>query len=148
MQCSRRRGTVSLESQAPAARHGGLGPEQSFVTGWPTAIGLYLSADRRSLQWQYLHQNSIAMSRWSVTAGAHYAAAMRTVAGQGALREDQSTDAFAVLNVSAEYRVRPWSSLYLTVQNLAGESYVVARQPAGARPGLPRTILGRLRIRR
>jgi Fe(3+) dicitrate transport protein len=73
---------------------------------------------------------------------------MRTVAGQGAVREDKSTDAFAVLNVSAEYRLRSWSFLYLTVQNLTGESYVVARQPAGARPGLPRTILGGMRIQR
>lgn len=86
--------------------------------------------------------------RWSVSVGANYSATMRTLAGQGPAREDEGTDAFAVLNVSADYRLRPWSSLYLTVQNLTGESYVVARQPAGARPGLPRTILGGFRIRR
>jgi Fe(3+) dicitrate transport protein len=87
-------------------------------------------------------------NRWSITAGANYSAAMRTVAGQGALRDSERTDAFAIVNVSADYEFGQSSSFYVTVQNLTGASYVVARRPAGARPGLPRTILGGVRIRR
>ena len=86
--------------------------------------------------------------RWSITAGTNYSAAMRTVAGQGALRDSEGTDAFVIVNASADYEFGRSSSLYVTVQNLTGASYVVARRPAGARPGLPRTILGGVRIRR
>ncbi len=86
--------------------------------------------------------------RWSVTAGANYSAAMRTVAGQGPVPRSERTDAFVVVNASAEFELGQWSALYVTVQNLTDESYMVARRPAGARPGLPRTILGGVRIRR
>ena len=87
-------------------------------------------------------------NRWSITAGANYSAAMRTVAGQGALRDSERTDAFVIMNASADYEFGQSSSFYVTVQNLTGASYVVARRPAGARPGLPRTFLGGVRIRR
>ncbi len=87
-------------------------------------------------------------NRWSITAGANYSAAMRTVAGQGALRDGERTDAFVVVSTSADFEFGQSSSFYVAVQNLTGASYVVARRPAGARPGLPRTILGGVRIRR
>ncbi len=86
--------------------------------------------------------------RWSLTAGADYSAAMPTQAGQGEMEDRESTDAFVVLHASAEYRFNPWSSVYVTGQNLTGESYVVARRPAGVRPGLPRTLLVGVRIGR
>ncbi len=90
----------------------------------------------------------VESNRWSVTAGANYSAAMRTVAGRGPVSRSERTDAFVVVNMSAEFELGPWSALYVAVQNLTDESYVVARRPAGARPGLPRMILGGVRIRR
>ena len=35
---------------------------------------------------------------------------------------------------------------YLSVKNIANEAYIVARRPAGVRPGLPRTVLGGVKI--
>jgi Fe(3+) dicitrate transport protein len=78
--------------------------------------------------------------RWRAELSAVNSAAMRTRAGSGALETDFSTDAFTVLNVAAEYGVTPWSRLFASVQNVTDASYVVARRPAGARPGLPRTF--------
>jgi Fe(3+) dicitrate transport protein len=86
--------------------------------------------------------------RWSLAAGADYSAAMRTEAGHGEMLDHESTDAFVVMHASAEYHFNGWSSLYVTAQNFTGATYVVARRPAGVRPGLPRTLLGGVRIRR
>jgi Fe(3+) dicitrate transport protein len=85
---------------------------------------------------------SVALERdaWKLRLASTYNGAMRTVAGQGALVAGQSTDSFLVFNLSGEYAATPWASVYAGVQNLADRRYVVARQPAGARPGLPRTL--------
>ena len=42
--------------------------------------------------------------RWSVNVAASYSAAMRTAAGSGPIVQDERTDAFVVLSVSADYR--------------------------------------------
>jgi Fe(3+) dicitrate transport protein len=72
---------------------------------------------------------------------------MRTLAGQGERIPQHSTDAFLVWNLSGEYAATPWAAVYGAVQNLTDERYVVARQPAGVRPGLPRTIQLGVRVR-
>jgi Fe(3+) dicitrate transport protein len=77
---------------------------------------------------------------WQLRLASTFNGAMRTVAGQGALVPEASTEAFLTFNVSGELAATPWASVYATVQNLTDERYIVARQPAGARPGLPRTI--------
>jgi Fe(3+) dicitrate transport protein len=85
---------------------------------------------------------SVALERdaWQMRLASTYNGAMRTVAGQGALVAGQSTDSFVVFNLSGEYAATAWASVYAGVQNLTDRRYVVARQPAGARPGLPRTL--------
>ena len=50
------------------------------------------------------------------------------------------------LSGSADYKLTPWTSFYLSVKNIANEAYIVARRPAGVRPGLPRTVLGGVKI--
>jgi Fe(3+) dicitrate transport protein len=44
--------------------------------------------------------------------------------------------------------MRASSTLFIGIQNLTDATYVVARRPAGARPGLPRTLLAGIRISR
>ncbi|MBR9990708.1 MAG: TonB-dependent receptor [Gemmatimonadetes bacterium] len=77
---------------------------------------------------------------------ANYTSAMRTAAGSGALDTEQSTDAAFVLGLGAEYRVASRLAVYGGVQNLTDAMYVVARRPAGLRPGLPRTVQIGLRL--
>ncbi|MFQ5864342.1 MAG: TonB-dependent receptor domain-containing protein [bacterium] len=79
--------------------------------------------------------------RFAVNLAANYVSKMRTVAGKGPIRANQSTDDFVLFNLSGEYTIASWGSLFASVQNLMGKSYIVARRPAGARPGLPRTIM-------
>jgi Fe(3+) dicitrate transport protein len=74
--------------------------------------------------------------------------AMRTVAGQGPIPDGEGTDAFGVWSAQLRYAVSPWAQIQVGVENLADASYVVARRPAGARPGLPRTLMAGIRLER
>jgi Fe(3+) dicitrate transport protein len=91
------------------------------------------------------HQGSASLgvvaAGWRADLTAVSSGAMRTRAGSGALEPTFSTDAFTVLNLSAEYGVTSWSRLFASVQNLTDETYVAARRPFGARVGLPRTFM-------
>ncbi|MQA91391.1 MAG: TonB-dependent receptor [Gemmatimonas sp.] len=79
---------------------------------------------------------------------ASYVSAMRTVAGSGSIPSDTSVDAHLVLGAGVEYEVSPNAAVYAGIENLADRRYVVARRPAGLRPGLPRTAQIGLRVSR
>ena len=85
---------------------------------------------------------------WALRLAANHVDEMRTEAGSGPIPAASGTDAFTVWNASGELRLRTGSTLFVGVQNLTDESYVVARRPAGARPGLPRTLLAGIRFSR
>jgi Fe(3+) dicitrate transport protein len=92
---------------------------------------------------------SVALEGASWLAGLNATATsrMRTQAGQGDFVDRESTDAFAVLNVFAEYEVASSARVFVSVQNLADATYIVARAPAGVRPGLPRTLMAGIKFR-
>jgi Fe(3+) dicitrate transport protein len=83
---------------------------------------------------------------WRARLTATYVGRMRTVAGQGAFVPSRSTDAHLVLGLSGEYTLTQGARLFASVQNLADQTYIVARHPAGVRPGLPRLVTVGLRI--
>ncbi|MBI4545152.1 MAG: TonB-dependent receptor [Gemmatimonadetes bacterium] len=85
---------------------------------------------------------------WAVRLEGSYTSRARTVAGRGPIPPGQGTDADLVVNLSGDYRVVPWGTVYAAVQNLTDATYVAARRPAGARPGLPRTIVAGVRLNR
>ena len=84
--------------------------------------------------------------RWLVNLGASWVSAMRTEAGHGPLVVEESTDSALVLDLLAEAAVVSRLRVYGSLQNLTDRRYVVARQPAGARPGLPRTLMVGVRL--
>ena len=55
--------------------------------------------------------------------------------------EPTSIASLTVLNAGAEVTVSSGGAIYASVQNVLDRRYVVARRPAGARPGLPRTLM-------
>lgn len=79
--------------------------------------------------------------KWDAGFDTHWGSSMRTVAGQGAAPLQQRTDDSAVLNFSTEYKVSRWASLFANIQNVTNNRYIVARRPAGIRPGLPRLFM-------
>jgi len=66
---------------------------------------------------------------------------MRTVAGQGPIPQGRATDSFFVMNAFGEVDLGENVRAFANVQNLTNAAYIVARRPAGARPGLPRTLM-------
>jgi Fe(3+) dicitrate transport protein len=83
---------------------------------------------------------------WRARLEGFYVGRMRTLAGQGAYVDSNSTDSYVVLSVSGEYALTDGASLFASVQNLTDNVYIVGRHPAGVRPGLPRLLQAGLRI--
>lgn len=88
----------------------------------------------------------VASGRFLVDLSATYVSRMRTEAGQGPFAPPTSTDSAFVLDVLGDVALASRLHAYLSVQNLLDRAYVVARQPAGARPGLPRTLMVGVRL--
>ncbi|MBI2150189.1 MAG: TonB-dependent receptor, partial [Acidobacteria bacterium] len=85
-------------------------------------------------------------SNWNINLDSNYVTAMRIRAGSGPIPRLYSTDARLVFDATAEYGVTEDARLFVAVQNFTNNEYVVARHPAGARPGLPRTVSGGIRF--
>ena len=83
---------------------------------------------------------------WSVELDAVYVGEMRTQAGQGLMAKREATDPFLVFNLSGEHSLTPRTSLFASLQNLTNRSQIVARRPAGARPGAPRLFMAGIRV--
>ncbi|MDX1420596.1 MAG: TonB-dependent receptor [Rubricoccaceae bacterium] len=118
---------------------------ESEFEGWGTV------ADGDELPYLPRHQvgGSLGVERGPValTLGGAYVTAMRADAGQGPIPEDARIDAHLMLDASGEWAVRPEVVLFGRVNNLLDETYLVARRPAGLRPGLPRTVAFGVRAR-
>lgn len=84
--------------------------------------------------------------RWRIGLGANYLDSMRTVAGPGSAPAGERTDSALVWDLSAGYALFANAELYARVENLSDREYIVARRPAGARPGLPRSVFLGLRV--
>jgi len=86
-------------------------------------------------------------ARWLAGFNAHYNSRMRTTAGQGTILAAEGTDSFFVVNLFGEVDLGKNIRAFANLQNLTDASYIVARRPAGARPGLPRTLMMGVKLR-
>ena len=115
----------------------------TFLTGFPDWAPEVIAGD----ELPYLPANQlgaragIAASRWDAFLNLAYVDAMRSSPGQGPMLESESTDANLVVDLSVSYRLKDDLAVRVQLQNLFDEVYVVARRPAGARPGRPRAVL-------
>ncbi len=71
---------------------------------------------------------------------------MRTVAGSGTIIRNQSTDSYFLLDASSDYQVTSNLNVFVNLRNILDQTYIVSDRPAGVRPGLPRTLMGGLRL--
>ena len=65
---------------------------------------------------------------------------MRTAPGQGDIPANEKTDSYFVIDASASYNLHKNIALFANATNLTDQVYVVARRPAGLRPGMPRAF--------
>jgi Fe(3+) dicitrate transport protein len=95
----------------------------------------------------YIPRHQLAASaafeapKWSINVSAKYVSKMRTEAGTDDFVASKSTDAHFVMDATAHYALTSNNTLFAGVQNLTDVTYIVARRPAGVRPGLPRTLV-------
>ncbi|KFN42068.1 TonB-dependent receptor family protein [Arenimonas metalli] len=85
----------------------------------------------------------LAGERWRLGVAANYLDDMRTEAGTG---PGERTDSAVVWDLTGGFQLNDRVELYARVENLSDETYVVARRPAGARPGQPRSAFVGMRI--
>lgn len=89
----------------------------------------------------------IKTRRWNAGLDTHFVSSMRTEASQGLIPLLNSTDEHWVLNLSGEYTL-PWmANLFINVQNVTNNRYIVARRPSGIRPGLPLLLMAGIKFR-
>lgn len=111
--------------------------------------GTVLAGDRLPYLPEHLFNARIGVAgeRWEVNLGANYIDQMRTRAGQGSIPAELSTDSAWVFDLAASWQATDALQLYARVENLADETYIVSRRPAGVRPGQPRTAFVGFRTR-
>lgn len=71
---------------------------------------------------------------------------MRTVAGQGSIEDNLGTDSYFIVDLSVGYQLNKTANLFVDIRNITDKTYIVSRRPAGVRPGLPRMLLGGIKL--
>jgi Fe(3+) dicitrate transport protein len=90
------------------------------------------------------HQFSVMLGvlykKWSVNLSSRYMDAMRTAPGQGEIPANEKTDSYLLTDLSGSFAMHKNISVFAGVLNITDDTYLVARRPAGLRPGLPRSF--------
>lgn len=91
----------------------------------------------------YLAQNQgsimvgIDHRKFELSFNLRYSDAMRTKPGQGPVLSKEKTDGYLILDGGGSFHINKNFTFFMNGLNLTNEGYVVARRPAGLRPGLP-----------
>jgi Fe(3+) dicitrate transport protein len=110
----------------------------SEFEGWGTVA----AGDR----FPYLANNQFTLimglehRKFSVNVSGRYMDKMRTIPGQGEIPTNEMIDSYFVLDASATYVLQKNISLFVNATNITNQVYIVARRPAGLRPGMPRAF--------
>lgn len=87
------------------------------------------------------HQLAIVLglqhAKFGLNISGRYMDEMRTSPGQGEIIDTEKTDAYFILDASANYQLHKNFQLFANATNLTNQVYVVSRRPAGLRPGMP-----------
>ncbi len=83
---------------------------------------------------------------WDVTMSMRYIDRMRDVAGQGPIPDNEKIDAAFVADLAMGWSPIEGVRIYLTIANMFDEEYIVSRRPFGARPGLPISVQGGVKL--
>ncbi len=90
---------------------------------------------------QFTLMASLEHQKFGVNLSGRYMDEMRTEPGQGDIPHGQATDAYFVTDVSVSYHPYKYITLFARATNLTDRVYIVARRPAGLRPGMPRAFM-------
>ncbi len=85
-------------------------------------------------------------NNWRMLVTMNYVDEARSQAGSGQIPQSQSVDRRTLFDVSGEYDVTSNIRLFASVQNLTDDIYNAGFRPAGARPGMPRTVMAGVKL--
>ncbi len=123
--------------------------KSEFKNSFTDGSGIFTNAGDKVLEGDELpyvpvHRLNVKVGmhteQWQLNLSALYQGEMREIAGQGSINDSDKIDAYLVLDLAANYQIKPELKLYGTVDNVLGNEYVVAAQPMGYRPGKPRAL--------
>lgn len=83
---------------------------------------------------------SLEHRRFSINLSGRFMGKMRTRPGQGEIPSEELVDSYFVVDASANWHVHEHIDLFVRSSNLTDQVYVVARRPAGLRPGMPQSF--------
>ncbi len=83
---------------------------------------------------------SLEHLKYSINLRGRFTDRMRTSPGQGFGPEIDFTDRNMIWDISGSYKLHQAISLFGSINNVLNEVYIVARRPAGLRPGMPRSV--------
>ncbi len=118
-----------------------------FRSSFETGFADWAPEVRRGDELPYVPEHQLTATagwvadRWASHLTLSYAAATRTAPGRGPAPDGTELDERLVVDLALDFLVTKRLRLFTQVRNLGDETYVAARRPHGARPGLPRTIL-------
>lgn len=119
--------------------------ETGFLTTFDSNFPLWGNVETGDrLPYMPRHQASLSLGldrgAWAVTANVRYVGEQREQAGEGGPLEGETVPAHTVADLVGQYFIGTPHTVYLKVDNLADEAYLISRRPFGARPGKPRTV--------
>lgn len=89
---------------------------------------------------QFVYNVGFNHTRYSINLSSKYNSAMRTTPGSGEILKNEKIDSNFIIDFAANYNATRYLSIFGSVTNMFDEVYVVARRPAGLRPGMPRAF--------
>ncbi len=120
--------------------------DTEFLSSFETNFADWAPQVERGDELPYVPKHQLTLGatwnspRWSVGIDGNLNGAMRTLAGAGAIPSDSGIPSRWTWDLAIERDLSSYR-LFLQVRNLTDNTYLVARRPAGLRPGMPRTVV-------
>jgi len=81
-----------------------------------------------------------AYKKMNANISGNYASTIRMAPGQGEIPDNELIEGRTIFDLSVQYQVHQYISLFASALNFTDAVYVAAGRPSGLRPGMPRTM--------
>ena len=98
----------------------------------------YIAPHQGSVQWGLEHP------KWQFNFNARLQSNQRSSAGQGGILPNELIPSRTIIDLSFNYQISPKLHSQISLINASNQRYLAARNPAGLRPGLPRSLTAAL----
>jgi len=86
---------------------------------------------------QFAFNIGLEHKNFNINYSSKFVSEMRTLAGIGAIPDPERIPSYYVADLSANYLLKKYFTLFGSINNIFNKVYAVSRRPAGLRPGMP-----------